>query len=139
MTGLVIVTALLVCQGAGRPDANTVGTTAASAPSGERMAERQSRLRLPLNWMDPQPQPSRLADKAPKGQTTSTRQSSTAQKVIGLALGTLSGLYAGGAIGFYLAQDKNTDDDGVSGLRGVAIGAPIGAAVGALIGYRIAR
>ena len=42
-------------------------------------------------------------------------------------------------IGFYVAQDRNADDDGVSGLKGVVIGAPLGAAVGALIGYQLTK
>jgi hypothetical protein len=42
-------------------------------------------------------------------------------------------------VGFYTTQDRNPDDDGVSGLKGIVIGAPIGAAIGAIIGYRIAR
>ena len=54
------------------------------------------------------------------------------RKIIGTAVGAFGGFYAGGMIGFYTAMDRNVDDDGVSGLRGVVIGAPIGAVVGAL-------
>jgi len=103
------------------------------------MAESPARLKLPSDLLDNQPPPLWRAERARKARTTSARQSSTAAKVIGLAIGGLGGFYAGGMIGFHLAQDKNADDDGVSGLRGVVIGAPVGAAVGALIGYQIAK
>ena len=42
-------------------------------------------------------------------------------------------------IGYYTAMDPNADDDGVSGLRGVVIGAPIGAVVGAVIGFQLVK
>jgi hypothetical protein len=45
---------------------------------------------------------------------------------------------AGGIIGYAITQESR-DDDGVSGLRGVVIGAPIGAAAGAFIGYRLTK
>jgi hypothetical protein len=72
-------------------------------------------------------------------QATAAKRPSTAAKIIGTALGGLGGFYAGGAIGFYVAQDRDVYDDGVSGLRGVVIGAPIGAALGALLGYKLVR
>ena len=67
------------------------------------------------------------------------RGSSTAVKIIGAAVGAFGGFYAGGMIGYYTAMDRNVDDDGVSGLRGVVIGAPIGAVVGAVIGFQLAK
>lgn len=71
--------------------------------------------------------------------TTAARGSSTVAKIIGTAVGAVGGFYAGGMIGFYTAQDRHADDDGVSGLRGVVIGAPIGALVGAVLGYQVAK
>ena len=67
------------------------------------------------------------------------RGSSTAAKIIGAAIGAFGGFYAGGMIGYYTAMDRNADDDGVSGLPGVVIGAPIGALVGAVIGFQLAK
>jgi hypothetical protein len=46
---------------------------------------------------------------------------------------------AGGQIGYAVAQKRDVDDDGVSGLRGVVIGAPIGAVVGAVPGYQLTK
>jgi hypothetical protein len=69
---------------------------------------------------------------------TSTSSSRTA-RIIGVAVGAVGGFYAGGMAGYALAQDKDRDDDGVSGLRGVVIGAPIGALIGGLIGYQVAK
>jgi hypothetical protein len=138
MIGLAIGMAMLVSVAGARADSEPLRTTLTEL-SVERMAERPRRLKLPSDLADERPQPLWRAETARKDQTTSVRQSSTAAKVIGVAIGGLGGFYAGGMIGFYLAQDKNADDDGVSGLRGVVIGAPIGAAVGALIGYQIAK
>lgn len=137
MTALVIGMAMLVSVGA-PPDSETVAAATVTGSSVERVAEPLARLKLPGGLIYEQPQPRWRADRA-RTQTTSARQSSTLAKVIGLAVGGLGGFYAGGMIGFHLAQDRNADDDGVSGLRGVVIGAPAGAAVGALIGYQIAK
>jgi hypothetical protein len=138
MTGLVIGMAMLVSVAGAPPVSETVTTTTVTRPSVEQTAEPVARLKLPSDLMNAQPQP-RWRGERPRTQTTSARQSSTFAKVVGLAVGGLGGFYAGGMIGFHLAQDKNADDDGVSGLRGVVIGAPVGAAVGALIGYQVAK
>jgi hypothetical protein len=138
MTGLVIGLAMLVSVAGPPPDSETGATTIVRGASVEQMAETPVRLKLPADLTAEEPQPSWRAEST-RIQTTSARQSSTLAKVIGLAVGGLGGFYAGGMIGYHLAQDRNADDDGVSGLRGVVIGAPVGAAVGALIGYQIAK
>jgi hypothetical protein len=138
MTGLVIGLAMLASVAGPPPDSETVATTTVRGSSVAQMAEPLARLKLPSDLMDEEPQ-SRWRAERTRTQTTSAKQSSPLAKVIGLAVGGLGGFYAGGMIGFHLAQDKNADDDGVSGLRGVVIGAPVGAAVGALIGYQIAK
>jgi hypothetical protein len=56
---------------------------------------------------------------------------------IGLMLGVVGGLVAGGAIGIAVAEDSCHCDN--PALHGFAIGAPIGAVVGGFIGYAIAR
>jgi predicted lipid-binding transport protein (Tim44 family) len=139
MTGLVIGMAILLSAAGTPPDSESAGTTVDTRPSVERQCEPRARLTLSGDLPDDRSQPLWRAEKAPTARTTSARQSSTAAKVIGIALGGLAGFYAGGMIGFYLAQHKHVDDDGVSGLRGVVIGAPVGAAAGALIGYQIAK
>jgi len=97
-------------------------------------------LKLPRVLIDEPSLPAWRLDSARTAQaTTAARRSSTAAKIIGTALGAFGGFWAGGAIGFYTAQDRNADDDGVSGLRGVVIGAPIGAVVGAVLGYQVAK
>jgi hypothetical protein len=138
MIGLVI--GALLVSGAGLPlDSETVKTATVTGSSVERMADPPARLKLPRDLIDAQPQPLWRAETASEAQATSGRRSSTVAKVIGVAVGVVGGFYAGGMTGFYLAQDKHADDDGVSGLRGVVIGAPIGAAVGGVVGYLIAR
>jgi hypothetical protein len=138
MTGLVIGLAMLVSVAGPPPDSETIASTTVRGSAVQQMTEPLARLKLPGGLMYEEPQPGWRAERT-RTQTTSGRQSSTLAKVIGLAVGGLGGFYAGGMIGFHLAQDKNADDDGVSGLRGVVIGAPVGAAVGALIGYQIAK
>jgi hypothetical protein len=64
---------------------------------------------------------------------------STAAEVLGAALGAVGGFWAGGRVGFYVAQDHDVNDDGVSGLRGVVIGAPVGAVIGAVLGYQVPK
>jgi hypothetical protein len=71
-------------------------------------------------------------------QTSSSGSSRTA-KILGVAIGALGGFYAGGMLGYAIAQDRDRDDDGVSGLPGVMIGAPIGAILGAWAGYQLAK
>ena len=95
-------------------------------------------LKLPRILVD-DPLPGWRLDSPQRGQAAAAPRTSTAAKIIGTAVGALGGFWAGGAIGFYTAQDPNADDDGVSGLRGVVIGAPIGALVGAVIGYQVAK
>lgn len=97
------------------------------------------KLELPGDLIGHDPGREWRIDAPRHGQSTTAKQSSTAVKVLGVALGALGGFYAGGMVGFYTAQDRNANDDGVSGLRGVVIGAPIGAVVGGLIGFQIAK
>jgi hypothetical protein len=97
-------------------------------------------LKLPEVLIETPAQPARWVVAPRTTQTTpASKRSSTAAKVVGTALGALGGFWAGGAIGFYTAMDRNADDDGVSGLRGVVIGAPIGAVVGAVLGFQLAN
>ena len=88
--------------------------------------------------MTEQSRPAWRFESSPAAQAPAARGSSKTARIVGTAIGAVAGFWAGGAIGFYATQES-TDDDGVSGLRGVAIGAPIGAAVGALLGYQLAK
>lgn len=98
------------------------------------------RLVLPSDLLDQQPRPLWRAEETRKTQTTTRKGSSTAAKVLGVALGGVGGFFGGAWAGYYLTQDRdNPNDDGVSGLRGLVIGAPVGAALGALLGYQIAK
>ena len=96
-------------------------------------------LELPADLVTEASRPVWRLESSRAAQTTAANRPSTFARVIGTALGGLGGFYAGGAIGFYAAQDHDVDDDGVSGLRGVVIVAPVGAALGALIGYKLVR
>jgi hypothetical protein len=105
-----------------------------------RWKEAGPALKLPHVLVDEPSLPAWRLESPPSAQAPAgAAGSSTAVKIIGTALGALGGFYAGGAIGFYTAQDHDVNDDGVSGLRGVVIGAPIGAVVGAIIGYHVAK
>ena len=96
-------------------------------------------LELPPHLVTEAARPVWRLESARGAQAPAANRPSTLARVIGTALGGLGGFYAGGAIGFYVAQDRDVYDDGVSGLRGVVIGAPVGAALGALIGYKLVR
>jgi hypothetical protein len=139
MTGLVIGMAMLASAGGPPADSATVGTAAVTAPSVERVAQPPAPLKLPTDLVYEQPHLQWRAEAARASQSTSTRQSSTAAKVIGITVGAVGGFYAGGIIGGRLTEDKNADDDGVSALRGIVIGAPVGALIGALIGWQVAK
>jgi hypothetical protein len=101
---------------------------------------RAPTLRLPRVVANDEPRPAWQVMLSPALQgTAGNRSSSKTARVIGVALGGFGGFMAGGMIGYALAAERGTDDDGVSGLRGVVIGAPIGAVVGAVVGYRLAK
>lgn len=96
----------------------------------------------------PPPSPWRLADEqfrpvwqrgSPGAQGAPHKRFSTTDRVIAVAAGVAVGWVVGGAIGYKLTQRTDVYDDGVSGLRGVVIGAPIGAAAGAILGWRITK
>lgn len=137
MNGLVLGMAMLT---------SSAGASAAPDPTVAPEA-------VVVRWEDPGPAlklPRILADEpslpawrfdTPKNAQApaAARGSSTAAKIIGAAIGAFGGFYAGGMIGYYTAMDRNADDDGVSGLPGVVIGAPIGAVVGAVIGFQLAK
>jgi len=124
MIGITLATALLATP---------------AEPATVPAAEVRPALVLPSDLLErPTPVPWKVEPRRER-QASAPRKSSTAVKVLGTALGAAGGFYAGGMIGFYTAQDRDADDDGVSGLRGVVIGAPIGAAIGAILGYQIAK
>ncbi len=139
MTGLAIGMAMLAAVAGAPPGSVTVAATTVTGSSIEHRAPPLPRLKLPRDLVLEPPQSRWRAEGARRSQAATARPSSTAAKVIGLAVGGVGGFYGGAMLGFHLAQDKNADDDGVSGLRGVVIGAPVGAAVGALIGYLVAK
>jgi hypothetical protein len=142
MTELILGMVMLASTaGASQPPA-AVGTTTISAGRLTTLtgtADPQTRLKLPsaLGIEEIRPdwrlEPPRLARAA------AAPQSSKVARVLGVALGAVGGFMAGGMIGFYTTQDRDVYDDGVSGLRGVVIGAPVGAGVGALLGFQLAK
>jgi hypothetical protein len=140
MTGIVIGLLML---------GNTVGSTPAGPPAAELRAatvaaagaptgtDTRPRLRLPADLLIEEANGTTHAwAQAP--QTPNSGSSRTA-RIIGVALGAVGGFYAGGMLGYAIAQDRDRDDDGVSGLPGVMIGAPIGALLGAWAGYQLTK
>ena len=137
MNGIVFGMVMLAAS-AGSPAPDTTVPPVASAVVDWDAASPA--LKLPRVLVDEPSSPAWRLDAPRNAQvTTAARGSSTVAKIIGTAVGAVGGFYAGGAIGFYTAQDRNANDDGVSGLRGVVIGAPIGALVGAVLGYQVAK
>lgn len=119
----------------------TRDTAVAPAPAAVvRWDDASPALKLPRVLADEPALPSWRFDSPRNAQAAAAaRGSSTAARLIGAAIGAFGGFYAGGMIGYYTAMDRNADDDGVSGLPGVVIGAPIGAVVGAVIGFQLAK
>ena len=72
-------------------------------------------------------------------QATTAKRFTKTDRVIAITAGVVGGWLGGGAIGYYATQDRENDDDGTSGLKGVMIGAPIGAAVGGILGYWLTK
>ena len=79
------------------------------------------------------------SDARTRRQAPAAKRHSTTDRVIAIAAGVALGWVAGGAVGYYATQDRERDDDGTSGFKGLIIGAPIGAAVGAIVGWRLTR
>ena len=139
MNGIVLGMVMLASSAGGSPARDATVAPASALVCGE---DAGPALKLPRVLVDESSLPEwRLDSPTPKHAqaTAAARGSSTAAKIIGTAVGAFGGFYAGGMIGYYTAMDRNVDDDGVSGLRGVVIGAPIGAVVGALIGFQLAK
>ena len=138
MNGIVLGMAMLASSAGPSPASDVTVAPAASAVV--RRDDRVPALKLPRVLVVEPSLPVWRFDSPRNAQpTAAARGSSTAAKIIGTAVGAVGGFYAGGMIGYYTAMDPNADDDGVSGLRGVVIGAPIGAVVGAVIGFQLAR
>lgn len=73
-------------------------------------------------------------------QAPTAKRCTTATRIVAVVAGAFSGWMAGGMIGGYAtAATAKRDDDGVTALKGVMIGAPIGAVVGGVIGYRLTK
>jgi len=137
MNAIVLGMVMLVSS-AGAPGPEPAAASVASAPSIHRTDQARATLKLPRVLVT---EPSRLARpfESPRAaQAPAAQPASKTARIVGVVVGGLAGFWAGGAIGFYATQERS-DDDGVSGLRGVVIGAPIGAAVGALLGYQLAK
>ena len=130
MTGIMLAMLLLV---------SPADEVRGAEPAGAAIVDTRPRLKLPHDLVTEPSRPVWRLEPSHDAQATAANRPSTTARVIGAALGGLGGFYAGGMIGFYVAQDRDVYGDGVSGLRGVVIGAPVGAALGALIGYKLVR
>jgi hypothetical protein len=135
MTGMVLGVMVLASTMAVSPAVETPRVTVAPAAF---------TFDLPARAVAPRNLPRRLehrqwrsASFAP-AQTPTAKRFTRTEKIIAIAAGVSVGWIAGGMIGARIA-DKGIDDDGVSALKGVLIGAPIGAALGAYIGHRLTK
>ena len=138
MNGLVLGMVMMTsCAGPPVPE-TAAATIASGTPTINRTDEAHPTLKLPRKLVIEQSRPAWRLESSREAHAPAAKGSSKTARIVGTAIGGLGGFWAGGLIG-YKATQKPTDDDGVSGLRGVVIGAPIGAAVGALLGYQLAK
>jgi hypothetical protein len=139
MNGIVLGVAMLVHSTGVSPAPEMSRATVARAAVTFDLPDGAATLRsLSHRHLNAQPRAAwRVGSLLPAPATTAKRHTKT-DRIIALAAGAFGGFMAGGMIGYAVTQ-KSSDDDGVSGLRGVVIGAPIGAVVGAVIGYRLMR
>ena len=141
MNGIVLGMVMLVSAAGGSPAPDTPDATMARAAVTVTLPhDAAPALILPRDLLMDEPfrAVSRF-DRSRNGQAPAATRSSKLARVIGVAVGAFGGFMAGGHIGYAIAQQRDVYDDGVSGLRGVVIGAPVGAVVGAVIGYQLAK
>ena len=139
MTGIVLGVVMAVVSSAVSPAPGAAETAITSAaPAISRTGTARPGLKLPRDLVAAQSWPVWRIESTHEAQAPAVTRPSRAARIIGTVIGGAGGYWAGGMLG-YAATQKSTDDDGVSGLRGMLIGAPIGAAVGALIGYQLAK
>ena len=138
MNGIVLGVAMLVSSTGVSPAVETSRTTSVPAAFTFDLPDDAATSRnLPHGLLNEQSPPMWRRRLQPAQAATAKRFTRT-DRIIAVVAGTCIGWVAGGTIGFRIAQ-KPRDDDAVSGLRGVMIGAPIGAVVGAVIGYRVTK
>jgi hypothetical protein len=138
MNGILLGMVIMVSSPAPSVQETAAATIASGNSTFHRAGEARATLKLPRGLAI---EPSRSMwrfEASREAQAPAAKGSSKTARIVGTALGALGGLWAGGMIGYRVTQER-TDDDGVSGLRGVVIGVPIGAAVGALLGYQLAK
>jgi hypothetical protein len=140
MNGIVLGLGILVSSAAGSPgmESGSLGTAPVEVIV-DRSSEASPTLRLPATFSHEAARPAWELATSRATAPPAVNRSSKAARIVGVALGGLGGFFAGGMAGYALAAKRDVDDDGVSGLRGVVIGAPIGAVVGAVIGYQLTK
>jgi hypothetical protein len=140
MDGILLSVVLFAsCVGPSQDVDANCATTEPAALAVNLANDEVPALRLPSVLPAEAARPTWQRMAARTAQARPANRSSKAARVLGIALGGFGGFMAGGAIGYSVASKPDTDDDGVSGLRGVVIGAPIGAVVGAVIGYGLTK
>jgi hypothetical protein len=140
MNGIVLGVVMLISSGGASPVLQTASATVAPTALTINLPDDATpALRLPRDLLNEQSRPVSRFDWSRSAQATAAKRSSRTARIVGVAVGAFGGFMAGGQIGYAVAQKRDVDDDGVSGLRGVVIGAPIGAVVGAVLGYQLTK
>jgi hypothetical protein len=134
MTGLVLGV-LVLGNGLAAAPAGPAVPAAAHAIARE---DGRSRLQLPKDLLIEDERNAVRSSWSQSAPPSSPSRSSRTARIVGVTIGAIGGFYAGGMLGYAIAQDDQ-DDDGVSGLPGVVIGAPIGAILGAWAGYQLTK
>jgi hypothetical protein len=140
MNGIVLGVVMLVSSGVVSAAPESPGVTVARAALTVNIPDDTApALILPRDLFNEQSRPPSRFNRSRNAQRTAANWSSKTARIVGVAIGAFGGFMAGGQIGYRVAQKRDVDDDGVSGLRGVVIGAPIGAVVGAVLGYQLTK
>ena len=139
MTEIVLGVAMLVSSTGISPAAATPQALVVPAAFTFELPDGAATSRnLPHRLPNEQSRPVWRRGSLQAAQTMPANRPTRIERILVIAAGSVSGFWAGGAIGFYATPKKSKYDD-VSGLKGMMIGAPIGALVGAVIGHRLTK
>ena len=140
MTGVVLGTAMLVASSGISPVVGRSGDQTIRIAITYDLPDATAPSHVaPQRWQTDRSRAEGRPTPLAAGQVTTPPRHTKMDRVIAVTAGVCLGWVLGGGIGYYATADRNRDDDGVSGLKGMVIGAPIGAAAGAILGYQLTK